>query len=219
MRRLTVTSIVVLGLCAALGGCGSDAGDRLVLSFVGFGPGEVEQADAVLGTHAEVDVCQFLCDDLTAEPFTQTTVTATFVNRGKSDIFLDRYTVFAEGSGIDPITRSIGRIIPGGRCTNDPQKPCALDNDCVGATCLRRETDVDLLFYDFDFKQRVIVGRCPSLSVDPDTGEVTLIPGQVIPQTLGTRVSFSGVDDSNERFTVTVDYVSTFDNFDNCEDN
>lgn len=219
MRRLIGSGALVL--MATILGCGSDAGDRQVLSFVGFTGEGITQADAVLDTHAEVDICLGLCieeDEVDAEPFTQTTVNAMFVNRGKADILLDEYTLFASGSGIDPITRRIGRLIPGGRCADDPQRACAVDEECLAGSCRHQETAVSLLFYDFDFKDRVLLGQCPTFELDPVTGEISFDPGLVTTQTLDVFLTFTGIDDRNERFTISAGYQSTFDDFDNCEE-
>lgn len=212
---------VLLGALTCLAGCGSDAGDRLVLSFVGFTAGDVEQADGVFDTHAEVDVCGFVCikeEEVTVEPFTQTTATAVFMNYGKADIRLDQYTLYVPGSGIEQITRPISTIIPGGRCVSNPSLSCAVDAECgASGRCVHSETRVTFLLYDFDFKDRVLLGRCPSLAYD-DSGFVTVQdPDAVIHQELTALLTFSGVDDRNERYTVTAAYPSSFDNFDACE--
>jgi hypothetical protein len=208
----------MLGVLIGLPGCGSDAGDRLVLSFERFTNEGITQADSVSDTHAEVDICPFLCDDLSAEPFTQTSVGAVFVNHEKANIRLESYSLLVPGSGIEEITRSITAMIPGGRCTSNSSQSCALDVDCgTGGQCLHTETTVTFLLYDIDFKQRVLLGRCPSLARDPDTGNIVVVDGDaVIPQNLTALLTFTGVDDRNEEYTVTAAYPTSFDNFNAC---
>lgn len=221
MRKLASVCAVVLGVLIGLPGCGSDAGDRLVLSFERFTGAEITQADAVFDTHAEVDICGFVCiqqDQINAEEFTQTTVGAVFVNRGKANIVLDSYSLLVPGSGIEEVTRPISALIPGGRCTNDESQSCAADDECLGGTCFHSETTVTFLLYDFDFKDRVLLGRCPSLVYDESGLFIIGIANAdaVIHQELVALLTFSGVDDRNERYTVTASYPSSFDNFDAC---
>jgi len=75
MRKLA--GGLAMALCALIGlaGCGSDAGDRLVLTFEHFTGEGIDQPDVVFDTHAEIDICPFFCLDQgdsqpTTEPFT-----------------------------------------------------------------------------------------------------------------------------------------------------
>ena len=222
MRKLACVCAVTLGILVGFPGCGEDSGDRLVLSFVGFSGEGINQADQVFDTHAEVDVCGFLClegDDVTAEPYTQTTVVARFLNRGKADIFLDKYTLFVPGSGIEEVQRSVAAIIPGGRCATDTSLKCGSDFECPLGLCTHQETTVSFLLYNFDFKDRVVLGRCPEIVTD-EFGFIIDIayPDDVIHQELTALLTFSGVDDREERYTVSASYPSSFDNFDACEE-
>jgi hypothetical protein len=213
MRRLISAQAIVLivFLAAGCGSAGSDqqGEDGLTMAFLGFTGGDIEQADFVTDGAAQVDICQDLCSggqggELQFEPFTSTFVTAVFVNRGKADIILDSYSVDVPSSGVPPFTRRIGRRLTGGRCLGtDPQRACADDLDCLGGLCVHSESTVTLLLYDFDFKQRVRRGECPF-----DLESLTL----------NADLVFSGSDETGERFTIRTSYVSTFDNFDNCED-
>jgi hypothetical protein len=220
MRKLTSVCAVMLGVLIGLPGCGSDAGDRLVLSFEHFTNEGITQADSVSDTHAEVDVCQFLCDDLTAEPFTQTSVGGVFINHEKADIRLESYSLLVPGSGIEEITRPITAVIPGGRCDNISFQACATDLECgAGGHCFHTETTVTFLLYDMDFKQRVVLGRCPSIVYDEAQGGYVIVDANaVIPQTLTALLTFTGVDDRNESYSVTAAYPTTFDNFNACTD-
>jgi hypothetical protein len=188
--------MLMLAIALGLAGCGGEEGDRLTLTFVGFSGEGIDQADEVRDTSADVDICQGLCGDLAeldAEPFTQTSVTGAFLNNGTSDILLDRYTVNVPGSGVPEQTYSIARLLPAGE-----------------------QTSVSFLLYDFTFKDLVVLGECPSISIVD--GNIEFIPGTVITQTLPVEMTFSGEDDSGERFTIAADYQSTFDNFDACEE-
>jgi hypothetical protein len=216
MRRLFHGRVLILGLVWMAMGCGSSGtsglgDDGLTMAFVRFTGEGITQADFVGDTVAQVDICQGLCSsggltgEVTFEDFTSTFVVAVFVNRGKADIVLDEYKVFVPESGVP---ERIGRItarLPGGRCLGaDQEQQCADDTDCgILGVCAHTETPVGILLYDFDFKQRVRQGECPfdltSLTLDAD-------------------VTFTGSDESGERFTITTNYVSTFDNFDNCEE-
>ncbi len=211
MRWLSGMCVVVL----AVAGCGSGGGDDSVMQFQGFNSTDITQSDAVRQTSADVDVCLGLCGaTLSAEPYTQTTINAVFVNSGKADIVLDRYTVSVPGSGVPDVERSISARLVGGRCVNDAQQKCASDNDCQLSQCQRSESTVNLLLYDFQFKSLVVEGQCP---FDPDTGQFT--GGTVISRTFDAFITFSGEDEANRRFTVETAYVSTFNDFNNCTSN
>jgi hypothetical protein len=234
MRWFNGWCALVLSVAVACGGCGSDRGeDDLVMSFQGFTGDIGEQSDAVGQNTADVDVCQDICltdggsgGDLMAEPYTVTRVGAIFVNQGKADITLENYTisVFRDlngngvrdpgepGSGVPDMTFSASTLIPGGRCDSNPQQKCALDSECLGR-CQRQETTVSLLLYDFTFKDLVKDGECP---FDLDTG--TFTGGSIVSQTYEAVITFRGVDDANNNYRVTRSYNSTFDNFDNCDE-
>ena len=217
MRRLTSATALVLTVALAAVGCGSAGTDQqgeagLTMAFVHFSGENITQADQVFDTVAQVDICQDLCQtggatgggQIMPEPFTATVADAVFVNRGKADIVLDSYTLNVPGSGVPPATRSIGARLIGGRClTGDTQRACASDLDCgLDGNCLHAQSPVTILLYDFDFKQRVIQGECPS---------------DLEPLTLSADITFTGSDETGERFTVDTSYVSTFANFDNCQ--
>jgi hypothetical protein len=230
-----------LGLSAviAFGGCGSDRGsDDLVMSFQGFTGDVGEQADAVGQNTADVDVCQSICvtsgagdiidsGSVTAEPYTVTRVGAIFVNQGKADITLESYTlsVFRDlngngvrdpgepGSGVPNMTFSASTLLPGGRCVSNPQQKCAFDSECVGG-CQRQETTVELLLYDFTFKDLVKDGDCPAFDLDNGT----FFGGSIVPQTYNAIITFRGIDDTNTGYNITESYNSTFADLDNCEE-
>lgn len=233
MRWLSGWCALVLSGVIALGGCGSDRGnDELVLSFQGFTGEGIEQPDAVGQNTADVDVCQNICVgtgggmELTAEPYSVTSVGAIFVNQGKADITLENYTlsVFRDlngngvrdegepGSGVPDMTYSASTLIPGGRCVSNPQQKCAFDSDCDGF-CVRQETIVDLLLYDFTFKDLVKDGDCPSL----DLNAGTFSGGSIVSQTYNAIITFRGIDDADNHYQITESYNSTFADFDNCE--
>jgi hypothetical protein len=192
------------------------------MSFQGFTGDGIDQQDTVGNTSADVDVCPTICDfgeggifgDETFEAFTQTRANALFINNGTADILLDRYTVSIPGSGIPDRTVNVAALLLGGRCSNSPTTHCGLDSDCgLAVNCDQTETSVEILLYDFIDKQLIVGdGRCPG--VDPETGNP--IPGNVVPQTLQTNVTFSGSDESGERFTVKAGLVAGFFDANNC---
>jgi hypothetical protein len=209
MRWLIGGRGLLLAVAVLAFGCGSGGDDELVLAFQGFSGENIEQADSVNPNSADVDVCAGLCimeDEITAEPFTQTRVDALFVNRGKADIVMDSYTVDVPGSGISPETRFISTRVPGGRCSDNPQTQCAFDDEC-DESCIHQTTSVEVLLFDFNFKDLVVDGQCPSLE-DP--------AGSVISRTRDVFITFTGFDETEERRTVSTQYVATFTNFDNC---
>jgi hypothetical protein len=202
--------VVFLGLFVASCGSGGSDEDVLVLAFQGFSGEDIEQADAVNASSADVDVCQSLCvgeDSIEGEPFTNTRINALFVNRGKADIVLDTYTVSVPGSGTAPVTRDITARIPGGRCDTNAQQQCAFDDECDGL-CVRQVTSVEILLFDFNFKALVVDGQCPTLD-DP--------LGSVIPQDRGVDLTFSGEDETEDRRTISASYRAEFADFNNCD--
>lgn len=222
-----VKSICALSAAVAAASCGSSgfdsAGgqDSLTMQFLGFSGDGIEQQDLVGNTDADVDVCQSICNlsgdlvNIEFEMFTQTRANAVFMNMGASPILLDQYTVSIPGSGVPSRTTSVAVILPGGTCSNSPTRQCGLDSDCSGlGTCEHVETPVEILLYDFVTKELVRGDRrCPT--IDYENG--TIIPGDVIPQTFQTNVTFSGSDASGNRFTVKGGLVAGFFDANNCQ--
>jgi hypothetical protein len=223
--------------CALIGlaGCGSagfdgDSTDELTMTFLGFTGEGIEQQDFVGNTSADVDVCPTICEfgedgifgDETFEQFTQTRAFAQFVNNGTADIRLESYKVSVPGSGIPPLTTNINIIMPGGRCSNAPNQQCGLDTDCgFAADCVHEQVDVEILLYSFQFKELIrddggAPGDVMCPGVDPRNG--LPIPGNVVPQTLQTDVSFSASDSTGERFNVKAGLVAGFFDANNCDD-
>lgn len=228
MRWLPIMkSVLALSAALALSSCGSSGfdssggQDSLTMQFLGFSGEGIEQQDIVGNTSADVDVCQSLCNlggdlvDIEFEEFTQTRVNAVFMNMGTSPILLDQYTVSIPGSGIPPRTASVAAILPGGTCSNSPTTQCGLDSDCgVIATCEHVETSVEVLLFDFVTKELVRGDkRCPSVNFE--TGLID--PGDVIPQTYQTNVTFSGSDASGKRFNIKAGLVAGFFDANNCQ--
>ena len=211
MRWLSGKPMWLLAVALAAGSCGGNGGDDLTLAFQGFSNDNITQVDAVGANSADVDVCQGICvagNAITAEPFTQTRVNALFVNRGKADIVIDSYTVSVPDSGVPDQTFSVSARLPGGRCATDQQQQCASDVDCaLSGGCFHQESSVELLLFDFTFKSLVVDGQCPSVE-DPF--------GSVISRTRDVFITFRGVDESDENFTVSAAYQATFDNFSAC---
>jgi hypothetical protein len=232
MRWLRV-SFCALSLTLVLGavGCGSSgfdgAGgtDDLTMSFQGFTGEGIEQEDFVGNTSADVDVCPTICsftgffEDVEFETFTSTRANAQFVNNGTADIRFDRYTVSIPGSGLPSRTVQTAVIIPGGRCDDSPTRHCGFDSDCgPDGTCTHDEVAVEVLLFDFSDKVLIIGdAQCPQLALVD--GLPVILPGTVIPQTYQTNVTFSGSDETGERFTVTAGLVADFFDANNCTTN
>jgi hypothetical protein len=214
MRRLIDVRVLMLGILWCAVGCGtagtsSQGEDGLTMAFVTFDSTNITQPDQVGDTAAQVDICPGVCgagtiiDEANREPFSSTAVNAVFVNRGKADIVVDSYTLNVPDSGVPPVTRRISARLIGGRCLGaDIEKQCAIDSDCGFGTCAHRETSFNMLLYDFDFKQRVRQGDCPF---------------NLEPLTLDAQLVFNGTDEADNHYTIHTSYVSTFDNFDNCQ--
>jgi hypothetical protein len=217
MRWSRLMSVLVSSLLVGAVGCGSSGStDELVLTFVGFTGEGIDQPDSVGGAAAQVDVCQDICTsggELSAEPYSETFVNALFVNQGGTDIRLDSYTVSVPGSGLPDKTRQGGANIPGGRCESNSEQRCALDADCgLLGSCVRQETTVELLLFDFEQKTVAVDGQCP---FDVNTGEFT--GGSVIPRNYPVFVTFEGHDvQTNDGVSISTGYSATFANLNNC---
>lgn len=219
---LSVTCVVAAVGCGSSGFQGQPGDDALTMSFVDFNGDGIVQEDIVGTTFAQVDVCATICDfgaagiigDEVFESFTETVANAVFVNNGFADILIDRYTVTIENSHIPSKTVQIAALLPGGRCSNSATTHCSLDNDCgVGGQCGTTETPVEISVFDFTIKELIVGDQiCPG--VDPATGLPT--PGNVLPQTKQTRITFSGSDETGKRFTVTAGLTASFFDANNC---
>jgi len=228
MRWFPHTTMVV-GACLLLGltSCGSagfDNGgtDALTMQFLGFSDEGIDQQDSVGTTSADVDVCASLCSvggdliDIEFEQFTTTSANAVFMNMGASPILLDTYSVAIPGSGIPTRIGSISAILPGGQCSNSTAQ-CGDDSACFGlGQCEHVETPVQVLLFDFIAKE-LVRGDAECPSIDFVNNQIT--PGNVVPQTYQTNVTFSGSDASGERFTVKAGMVASFFDANNCESN
>jgi len=225
---LSLTFVLGALGCGSSGFDGQNNDDALTMSFIAFSGEGIDQQDSIGSTSAEVDVCPTICDfgeggifgDETFEAFTQTSANALFVNNGFADILLDQYTVSIPGSGIPPRTVHTAALLIGGRCSNSPTQHCSLDNDCsiagILGTCNQTQTAVEILLFDFTDKQLIASGpkgdrMCPGVDMQ---GNPT--PGNIIPQTLQTNVTFSGSDESGKRFTVKTGLVAGFFDANNC---
>ena len=227
MRWISIVRVTcALSATLALASCGSSGfdssggQDSLTMQFITFSGEGIDQQDLVGNTDADVDVCQSLCNvggdlvDIEFETFTQTRANAIFMNMGASNILLDKYTVSIPGSGVPPRTASIAAILQGGTCSNSSAQ-CGSDSDCgLLGTCDHVETSVEVLLFDFVTKELVRGDhRCPSVNFE--TGLID--PGNVVPQTYQTNVTFSGSDASGKRFTVKTGLVAGFFDANNCQ--
>jgi hypothetical protein len=192
------------------------------MSFQGFTGEGLEQQDFVGNTSADVDVCPTICaftglfEDVEFEIFTATRANAVFVNNGTADIRLDRYTVSIPGSDLPSRTVETAAIIPGGRCDDAPSTQCGVDADCgLDSTCEHEPVAVEILLYDFSDKLLILGdAQCPELALVD--GLPVILPGTVLPQTYQTDVTFSGSDESGERFNVSAGLAADFFDANNC---
>jgi hypothetical protein len=218
---LSLTLVVAAVGCGSSGFDGQPGDDALTMSFIAFSDEGITQEDTVGSTFAQVDVCPTICDfgamgifgDEVFESFTETVANAIFVNNGTADILLDHYTVSILNSNIPPKTVSTAALLPAGRCSNAPTTHCGLDSDCLLGQCLQTETPVQVSLFDFITKE-LVIGDAVCPGVDPITDLPT--PGTVVPQTKQVNVTFSGSDESGERFTVRTGLTASFFDANNC---
>ena len=200
--------VVLAGGCGSTGGAGGD--DALVLQFVQWDNTNITQADAVSESSADVDVVQDLCTGATStpEPFTQTVINAVFHNNEGSDIRLEGYTTEIGDKRLTQsniVNGTVSATLTGGRCSNQAQKRCVVDNDCaLGAgTCDHSDTRVvGIVLFDFLGKDLIRT--------------VALQHPEVIGQATPLKVTFFG-SDPNRTFQTFANYTVTFGNFDNCK--
>ncbi len=209
MRWLRGAGLTVVAL-SLLVGCGSDRQETLQL--MRFIDPVDSQPDAVGGTLAQIDVCQSICtggggggggggEDM-PEPFSSTQSAAVLLNRGKSDVFIDRIDVAYPNGGFEPQSAQIlgGAAIIGGRCAGTGLS-CSSANDCLGLACVTQETTVPFLLFPLEYKA-ILAGGCT-------TGFEPFLVQSV--------VTISGRDGSGERFSVGGGITLELANFDNCD--
>jgi hypothetical protein len=219
---LSLTFVLGAVGCGSSGFDGQVGSDALTMSFVGFTDDGITQQDTIGSTFAEVDVCPSICAigglfvDIEFESFTETSANAIFVNNGTADILLDTYRVDIPGSGLPAREVDTAVLLPGGRCLNSPTFHCGFDTDCgTQGLCFHEQVPVQVLLYDFIDKE-LLRGdqRCPQLNLD----DLTIIPGDVTPMRYQTNLTFSGSDETGERFTVKAGLAGTFFDANNCGD-
>jgi len=189
MSRFLKSGVVALAV-AVLAGCGGNAEDALTLSFQSWSQGP-DEGDPIRASTAEVDVCSSLCGSEFGPVF-NTSAVATFENRGFADIVIDSYTVSVPGSGVADQTRRTTQLIPG-----------------------RGSAEIEVLLFDFEFKTLIqgLTGEC-TLFVTESGIPVAVGVDQSV--NLPVIVTFSGLDDTNERFTVSADLTAVFAEFQVC---
>lgn len=225
---LSLTLVLGAVGCGSSGFDGQGSSDSLTMSFQGFTGEGIMQQDVVGNTSADVDLCQTICaisgsivaPTVELEDFTPTTANALFINRGFSDILLDHYTVSYEtpDNAIPPTVVQTGVLLPGGTCNSLPNQHCATDNDCgLLGPCERTEVAVEISLYSLAIKELIRPEKetCPSLGQD-DQGDLIIIPGDVTPFSFQTNVTFSGSDESGNRFNVHAGILGNFSDANNC---
>lgn len=223
--------LVVVAVIGAAG-CGSDSYDEPgfgggTLQFLGFTGEGINQSDQVRVNSADVDLCATACNcpgfcslDTTfdVQALQQTVISAGFRNIGKSDIVLDSYWVeIDEAAGVAPKQYPLSAKLPGGVCA-DIERPCAIDDECStgdqSGECVHSNAVVPgLLLYDFDTKEHLVRGFCPAPVADVDNGAWVMVGDPGSPQTYSVKITFSGKDEADHRFTIQTAYVSTFADF------
>ncbi len=215
MRWLRGTAMVIsgLGLTVMVWGCGSDSfggTGQGTLQLMRFANGSTDQPDVVTATGAQIDVCLDLCTnsgqggDIMIEPFSSTQVAAIVVNRGKSDITVDRITVSYPNSGLPDSNSQIagGFAVPGGRCSDNSSIACAASFECGGSTCVTSETPLPFTIFSLDRKDLIGGPNC-----------VNGFP----PEVVQSFVTISGRDATGDHFTISGGMNLELANFDNCQ--
>jgi hypothetical protein len=195
---ITVDEILA-AVNSALNGCVAQPTSSL--RFVRFDNSGITQADSVSETSAAVDIVQDAClsgGEVTPEYFTVTRINAVFRNEEAADLHLQRVVIgVGPNAGRATITHQLSGDILGGRCSNIDQQ-CATDADCISlsatgaGSCVHSDTAISgILLFDFDDK------------------------AQILPGTYSVIITFSA-SDAVDTFETSVDYVVTFEDFDNC---
>jgi len=199
MRRVNKLAVTWLTMAALWCGCGSGAGDRLILQFVNFQDPANGQLDTIGQTSAQVDVVRDVCTDGSDEPFTETDAAAVFVNQGASDLVLQNIKVTIPNSGVPTYSINLGPagpVISGGRCAGELGRSCGVDLDCVvngmTSSCIHTESTIEFKLFDIEKK----------LLVTPGVYDVA--------------ITFSAQDASEENFNVTTRLRTTFTDFCHC---
>lgn len=191
MSRLFRNGVAAMAVALCVASCGGSAEDALTLSFQGWSDEGLQGGDPIRDATAEVDLCPSLCGS-DFGPVFNTSAVATFENKGFSDITMVEYTVSVPGSGIADQTRGAARVIPG-----------------------RGSASMEILLFDFEFKTLIqgLTGDCQLFVTE--TG-VPVAVGVDQSVTLPIIVTFRGLDDSNERFTVSAELTGVFTEYNVC---
>jgi len=217
MQRGWRTGLGLALLAAVWAGCGSSSEDSTVQQFISFTGEGISQADAVGANSADVDVFQSLCigsgDAVpTAEPYTQTSISAIFRNNEALDIQMQGYkteidTGYPELDQQLALNGDLSSTLIGGRCSN-VDRQCGSGADCVAlggglGTCEHRDTTVPG-FVLFDFLGKAAVATLAR--------EHPQVAGQNFPM----RVTFFGRD-ATRSWETSAGYNVTFGDYDNCK--
>ncbi len=214
MRWLRGLVMLVSTLSVTLWGCGSDSfggTGQGTLQLMRFESGVDDQPDFVSSTGSQIDVCIDLCTgtggsgEVMIEPFSSTQAAAIVMNRGKSDITVDRIGISYPNSGLADSNIAVagGFAIPGGRCSNNSSLACASSIDCNGDLCVNSESAVPFTLLTLDRKELIGGPNCVN-GFTPDVIE--------------TFVTISGRDVEGERYTISGGMNLEVANYDNCED-
>jgi hypothetical protein len=217
MQRGWRTGLGLALLAVVWAGCGSSANDSTVQQFISFTGEGITQADAVGANSADVDVLQSLCisgtDAVpTAEPYTQTLISAIFRNNEALDIQMQGYstaidTGYPELDQQLELSGSLSSTLIGGRCSN-VDRQCGSGADCVAlggglGTCEHRDSAVPgFLLFDF-------VGKAAVATLAQEHP-------QVIGQAFSLTVKFFG-EDATRSWETSAGYNVTFGDYDNCK--
>jgi len=204
-------------LVAVWAGCGSSSEDSTVQQFISFTGEGISQADAVGANSADVDVFQSLCTagtdaEPTAEPYTQTSVSAIFRNNEALDIQMKSYTTeidtgYPELDQQLALSGELSSTLRGGRCSN-VDRQCGSSADCVAlggglGTCEHVDSTVaGLVLFDF-------IGKAAVATLAQEHP-------QVVGQNFPMRMKFFGRD-ATRSWETSASYNVTFGDYDNCK--
>ena len=217
MQRGWRTGMGLALLVAVWAGCGSSSEDSTVQQFISFTGEGISQADAVGANSADVDVFQSLCGSgtdavPTAEPYTQTSISAIFRNNEALDIQMRGYTTeidtgYPELDQQLALSGELSSTLRGGRCSN-VDRQCGSSADCVAlggglGTCEHVDSTVaGLVLFDF-------IGKAAVATLAQEHP-------QVVGQNFPMRMKFFGRD-ATRSWETSAGYNVTFGDYDNCK--
>lgn len=170
------SAVTIDTLLSAVNGAvqGCHQSPSMPLRFVLFDASDIDQADFVDATSAEIDVVQDVCSSSgtpALEPFTPTTINVTLANDETTDIHLQQYTIdTGPRTGLGVIERSLSTTVP------------ATDEATIG-----------IVLFDLNDKARV----SPDVYGQPLTAIITFAgtdPHRIVQASVPYTVTFDNLD-------------------------